>query len=65
MKMNLDLDKEKTLTMHQIIKIVLICFALGSVSALISFTLGACIIGVALLFLLWPTILKFTEKNKK
>lgn len=64
MKLQFDLDKEKTLTLHQIIKIILICLTAGAVSSLINFTLGACIIGFSLLFLLWPTIMKFKEKKK-
>ena len=65
MKISFDLDKEKTLTVHRIIQLMLICLTVGALSALTSFTLGACVIGVSALFMLWPTIQKYMEKKKE
>ena len=63
MKISFDLEKEKTLTIRQLIKLMLTCLIVGAISALISFVLGIFIVGLAAMLLLFPTLMKLTEKK--
>ena len=65
MKISFDLEKEKTLTIRQIIKLMLIFLSVGSIAALINFVLGIFIVGLAATLLLFPTLMKLTEKKQK
>lgn len=65
MKLDLDLEKEKTLTLDQLLKICLLCLAIGAVTTVINPLLGLMLIGGVILYMIFPIILKLTEKKKE
>lgn len=65
MNLNVDMEKETKITRYQLIQILLVCLAAGAGVTLINQGLGFVIIGLVLLFLLMPIILKILEKDKK
>ncbi|GAI12884.1 unnamed protein product [marine sediment metagenome] len=64
MNLDVDMEKETKITRYQLIQILLVSLAAGAGVTLINQGLGFVIIGLVLLFLLMPIILKIMEKDK-
>ena len=59
-----DLNKTIKLTHYQLIQLTLICLSLGAGITLIQSLLGFIVIGVSLIFLIYPIIQKIRESDK-
>lgn len=57
-KERFDLDKEIKISRYQIIQLILLCLSAGAGIALINGTLGFVVLGMSILFLLFPIINK-------